>query len=248
MKKTLCLLCLIPTILFSVQPVIEDLPWISGSDDDTLKYVSPFLPNNPVILEAGVFDGHDTVSMAKRWPEATIHGFEPNPDLYPIAKRKVQRLSNITLYPLALFDRVGTLTFYKSTRIAGASSLLADNLDHIDIPQEVKHNGQNYRDTAITVDCTTIDHWSEEAGINQIDYIWLDTEGAELYILQNAKRILSTVRVISIEANFREFRVGMTQFPELYDFLTENGFKIKYIWGRPNWQGVAVFVNASLVE
>jgi FkbM family methyltransferase len=248
MKKTLCLLYLLPSLLFSVQPVIEDLPWISASDADTLKYTSPFLPNNPIILEAGVCDANDTISMVNLWPEATIYGFEPNPDLYPIAERKIRPFKNIFLYPLALFDRIGKITFYKSGSIPGASSVLFDNLDYINMPEDIEYNGVNYRDTSVTVDCTTIDHWSEVTRVNQIDYIWLDTEGAELYILQNAKRILPTVRVISIEVNFHEFRVGMTQFSDLYSFLTENGFKIKYIWGRSDWQGVAVFVNASLVE
>jgi len=41
--------------------------------------VAPYLPANPVIIEAGAFNGSDTIKLAKKWPQATIHAFEPVP-------------------------------------------------------------------------------------------------------------------------------------------------------------------------
>ena len=46
------------------------------------KYFLKFLPENPVILEAGAHKGKDTVEMAKLWPAGTIHAFEPVPSLF----------------------------------------------------------------------------------------------------------------------------------------------------------------------
>lgn len=243
-KPLLLLLILNPVLCISAPPV-EELPWINGKDSETLSYVSPFLPSNPVIIEAGVCDGADTVKMKKLWPKSTIYGFEPLPDHYKLAKNRTKRKKGVHLFPIALFDRVGNITFYKSAKISGASSLLKDNLDHIDFPDSINHGGGNYQDTPLTVSCTTVDQWAENNNVKRVDYFWLDTEGAELPILENATTILPNVKVISIEVNFQEFRLGMTQFSDLYDFLESYGFTLKYIWGNPEWQGVAVFVNEA---
>lgn len=241
------LLCAV--LVFSCQAAIDinDLPWIDATDDDAIKYAAPFLPENPVILEAGVCDALDTLSMKARWPNAVIYGFEALPKHYELSYDKLKDIAGVMLQPCALFDRVGELTFYFSAKIPGASSLLQDNLDNIEIPQGIDHDGINYRDTAITVKCTTIDQWVQDSGVQKIDYLWLDTEGAELYILRNAKSILPAVKVISIEINFQEFRKGMTQFQDLYAFLTNEGFKLQYIWGNRVWQGVGIFVNTRHV-
>lgn len=243
-NKCISLVALILSIHCWAQYDVNSLPWIKAQDGDELKFVSPLLPENPTILEAGVCDGSDTYQMKKKWPQATIYGFEALPDHFRRAREKTKHLSGITLYPCALFDRIGTLTFYASQKIPGASSLLRDNLDNIEIPKDIHYDGVNYLDLPITVSCTTVDAWAAQANVKKIDYIWLDTEGAELYILRNAQTILSTVKVISTEVNFKEFRKGMTLFPDLYEFLTQQGFELKYIWGRKDWQAVAIFVRS----
>jgi FkbM family methyltransferase len=223
---------------------IDDLPWITAHDSEQIAYAAPFLPENPIILEAGVGDGEDSCRMKKKWPNATIYGFEPHPMLFSIAQKNTAHLQGVTLYPYALGDTHSTKTFYTSAKIPLASSLLQDNLDYIDIPSDIGHNGVNYQDTPITVSCTTIDQWAHEMNITAVDYIWLDTEGYELPILMHAQTILPKVRALSLEVNFKEFRLGMTQFSELYEFLTQQGFVLQYIWGRADWQGVALFVNS----
>lgn len=247
MKNAMFIFLYLPLQLFANMPDIDDLPWIHASDYEAINFVEPYLPENPVIIEAGVCDAEDTHRMKKLWPNATVHGFEPHPDLFIRATNETQYMKNVTIYPLALFNKVGTMIFYVSSKIPAASSLLVDNLDNVEIPEDMEHDGRNYQDTPITVNCTTLDFWAETEKVDVVDFIWLDTEGAELYILQSGKSLLTNVKVICTEANFKVFRQGMTQFPELYDFLIEQGFTLKYIWGRSDWQGVAIFVKSNLI-
>ncbi len=226
-------------------PPVESLPWINGNDDDAMYYALPFLPKNPTIIEAGVCGGEDTRKFKKEWPNSIIYGFEAHPEHFALAKKSLENLDGVFLYPKALFDRTGHITFYCSKLASGASSILSDNKNNVENIFNDPPELRSYLDEPITVACTTIDDWAKESNVTNVDYIWLDTEGAELYILENAKTILSTVKVISTEINFQEFRNGMTFFDELYDFLTENGFVLKCIWGNPRWQAVAMFVNET---
>ncbi len=213
-----------------------------------MYYAAPFLPNDPIILEAGVCSGEDSVRFKEQWPGSTIYGFEAHPEHFEKAEENFKKLTRVFLYQEALFDHVGTITFHCSTIASGASSVLVDNKVNVENifndPPEIR----SYLDKPITVKCTTVDAWAKREGVSKVDYVWLDTEGAELYILQSAKSILPSVKVISVEANFQEFRKGMTRFQELYDFLTNNGFVLQSIWGNPRWQGVGLFVKAELLK
>ncbi len=212
------------------------LPWISGFHGAELDIVKKFLPKNPVILEAGARRGEDTVVFIKKWPRATIYAFEPCPQYYEQLKHVTSGISNIHIFPIGLFTTSGSYIFHVSEAWDGASSLLADN--HIP-------NGLDYNDHQIQVICKNLDEWALENNVKKIDYMWLDMEGAELYVLKSAPNILSTVKVISCELNFVEYRKGMTLFQDIYDFLLINNFELHAIWGTLG-QATGVFVKSAL--
>ena len=246
MKKNFCLFLMSYCFSFCyllAAPPIESLPWVDGKDDEAHYYAVPYLSKEPVILEAGVCNGEDSLRFKKQWPKSIIYGFEAHPLHFLQAQAATKNIAGIYLYPLALCDRVGTTTFYCSELKGEASSILADNKKNVENIFNDPPEWLSYLDKPITVRCTTIDHWAREMNVVQIDYIWLDTEGAELQILSCATDFLHEVRVISTEVNFQEFRAGMTQFSQLYEFLTKQNFSLKYIWAHPKWQGVAMFVN-----
>lgn len=68
-------------------------------------------------------------------------------------------------------------------------------------------------------------------------------EGAEYYVLSSATKILSSVKVILTEINFREFRQGSTQYSLLKEYLESQGFELKKIWGSPTWQATGLFIK-----
>ena len=175
-----------------------------------------------------------------------IYGFEPNPISYKKTLQNIQGINNVQIFPFALSNYVGWSTFYVSRANFGASSLYRDNFK--DAAKSMPHifdqiQENHYKDYPIRVHVTTIDIWAKENHIPYIDYIWLDAEGAELGILKGATEYLKNVRAISIEVNFKEFRVGMAQFENVYEFLVGQGFKLKYIWGSTDVQSDAIFVN-----
>lgn len=215
----------------------DELPWINGQHGLELDLVRPFLPQNPVILEAGGHYGEDTVIMCERWPQSTIYSFEPCPDYFAKLEKAVANLPNVHVYPYGLFTTTGYYTFNVSRNLDGASSFLKDN----NLPVI------NYNDYQISVFCKNLDEWADENGINYIDYMWLDIEGAELYVLMSAPQILETVRAISCELNYKEFRQDMPHFEKVNNYLNSQGFTLYKIWGSENWQATGVYIRSSLL-
>ncbi len=210
------------------------LPWIKGHHGMELNIVANYLPSNPIILEAGAHHGEDTVIFIKKWPQASVYAFEPCPEYFEILKRHTAPFPNIHIFPFGLTAKTGTYNFYISQKWNGASSMLADN--HLS-------DGLDYNDQKIEVLCKNLDEWTVEYTIKKIDYMWLDMEGAELSMLNSAPSILKTVKAISCELNFKEYRIGMTQFDDIHSFLLKNEFSLIAIWGSSQGQATGVYIR-----
>jgi len=205
--------------------------------EEYVALIRPFLPANPVILEAGCHGGQDTVILGQSWPRGHVYAFEPVMKFVGFTKEELRKhgVRNASVWPFALSVTSGEQLFHYSTNIGAASSLLPSNdkMDHI----------CKYNDTPMKVNCINLDEWAKKNKVDHIDFMWLDMEGIEYYVLNAAPNILKTVRVIITEINFCEFRQGTTQYKDLYNFLTAQGFKLYKIWGSPIWQGTALFIR-----
>lgn len=201
--------------------------------EEYLELVKPYLPANPYILEAGAHSGEDTVIIAKTWPKGAVFAFEPVPKFYDnlLNNIKCHNVTNVIAYPFGLFTTTGDHTFYYSQKCGGASSFLPDN------------GVVNYEDITVTLPCKNLDEWAIDNRIDHIDFMWLDMEGAEYYVLSAAPNTLKNTKVILTEINFREFRKGSTQYAVLKEYLESQGFVLEKIWGSPNWQATGLFIK-----
>jgi FkbM family methyltransferase len=186
--------------------------FISLWGESGFSVLQKIIPNNPIIVEAGIQYGQDTKKMAIRWPQATIYGFEPHPLYFQKASALLRNFSNITLYPIALSDSCGLHKFY----LAGpGSSLLMPAIAGF-FPVEI--------DQYVIVPTTTLDTWAQENAIERVDFLWLALEGYELPVLQAASKLLQSIRVLYIEVNMFNFWQGTTQYHELKQWLEQKKF------------------------
>jgi len=188
-----------------------------------LDYVKDFLPDNPIILECGAYNGDDTLRMAKQWPKATIHAFEPVPVHFENIKNRTEDNNNIKIYKLALADVEGKLDFYLSdaqnTGILTASSSLLPAKDHVKFDNWVTFNKKT------TVDAITLDKWASDEKIDHIDFMWLDMQGFALNMLKPSKMVKNT-SVIYIEVEFIEAYEKQYLYPEIKEWMRTNGFDL----------------------
>lgn len=187
-----------------------------------LNFIKPLLPENPVILEAGAFDGTDSVRMSKFWPKATLHSFEPVPGINKLLQAKTKAFKNINCYQYALSDKNGTAKFHVSKTpegdLYGSSSLLPAK-DHLN------YYPYNFKEE-ITVETLTLDSWAKKFNIKHLDFMWLDMQGYELPTLKASTEILKTVKVIYVEAINIEAYAGQFTYKDITVWLENNGFKM----------------------
>lgn len=185
------------------------------------EYFRSFLPEKPVILEAGAHKGSDTVELAKMWPKGTIHAFEPVPEIFKKLVKNTCNCNNVLCYQLALGNVKGSDEMYISTGASDGSSSLLPPKKHLEMFPIV------YFDEKIQVSIVTLDDWARENNIKTIDFLWLDLQGMELKVLQSGCSILKTVKAIYSEVSSIEGYEHQNLYSELRNWLEKEGFHVE---------------------
>jgi 2-O-methyltransferase len=190
--------------------------------DISLDEIAPHIAPSPTILEAGALNGNDTLRMAKMWPTATIHAFEPVPRAFEEVKQRTNDLRRVHCYELALSDRTGTASMYVSNGSAGewrpASSSLLTPRDHLSALPEVR-----FQET-ISVQTVTLDDWAFGEGVDGIDFMWLDIQGMELPVLKASPITLGTCSAVHMEVARTELYANCGTYDEILPWMAEQGF------------------------
>lgn len=227
-------------VLVAHIPPSEPIHLANENSSAVLNLVKSYLPENPVIVEAGAFDGNDTVRISQFWPLGHLHSFEPIPSLFEITTQKTQNFPNVKCYQKALSDQSGIATFYVSYYhgLLGASSSLLPPKEHLDLAPDVEFL------QTIDVESITLDDWAKQNGIEKVDFLWLDMQGYELNTIK-ASKIAKTAKVIYTEVELVEAYKGQYLFGDLCAWMSANGFQLKAIdFDESNsWYGNAIFVS-----
>lgn len=184
------------------------------------REVLPFLPPDPIVVEAGAHDGSDTVGFARLWPMGQVHAFEPMPPNFQRLVDRVKDLDNVRLYRSALGTSTGQASMWVSDGGDQSSSIHAPKA-HLEVFPEITFGRQT------EVPITTLDAWSEREGIERVDFLWLDMQGHELAALRHAAKVLPTVRAMVIEVFVKELYEGSPLWPEVREWLAGQGFVVR---------------------
>lgn len=190
--------------------------------DKLLNFIKEFIPTNPIIVEAGAFNGNDTKQLHKIWPTGSIHAFEPVPEIFALLQENTGALPNVTCHPIALSDTIGFAEFHVSENPAKpgnpfpAGSLLT--------PKERLNWSNAVYPKTISVPTITLDEWARLHQIDHIDFLWLDLQGHALSVLKAAPHILSRIQFIYTEVEFIEAYKNQPLYPEVKEWLEDNGF------------------------
>jgi 2-O-methyltransferase len=189
----------------------------------TIETIKQFLPDNPVIVEAGAFDGYDTKKMALQWPQGIIHAFEPVSEIYERLLKNTSMLPNVQQHPAALSDHTGTAQFYVSEKPTKPG--IASQAGSLHKPKERLSRSPIIFPRMTTVQTITLDQWADENGVSAIDLLWLDTQGHELAILQAAPKMSHNIKVVLAEVSFIESYEGQPLYKDVVAWMAEHGFE-----------------------
>lgn len=208
-----------------MQYVVEDMRVFNSYLTQTFKNKEV-----EVIFDVGACHALESVELSKKYPNAKVYTFEANPVSYNVCLENTEGYDSITVINEAVNDYDGLCKFYpmdKEKTITtwedgnqGASSLYRANGQYDFIEKYVQYE--------IEVPCTRLDTFCERNGIDKIDIIWMDLQGAELKALQSLGSLLDTVQIIHTELEMNPMYEGQCLFRDVNEYLTNNGFDLEY--------------------
>ena len=144
--------------------------------DWTLKgYTQKYVPKEgDVVFDCGAYCGIATYYLSKLvGPTGKVYAFEPDTSNYAVLVKNIERhhLNNVTPINKGLYLRSGTLSF-NSTGSANSMVALTD----------APHN--------TIIEVVSLADAYKQFGLQRLDFVKMDIEGAELEVIEGAKEFL----------------------------------------------------------
>lgn len=185
---------------------------------------------DPLILEIGANDGGHTQWFLEIFENPKIYCFEPDPRAAARFRRNIGARPNVALFELAMSAHEGEITFYQSggVRDGGQADAMPEGWDlsgSIRKPKDhlIMEPGVTF-DRSINVRTTSLDHWADQHSIGEVDFIWMDVQGAERDVVGGGRRTLARTRFLYTEYAERELYEGQYTFRQLVGALP--GFEV----------------------
>lgn len=191
--------------------------------------------NQPTILEVGCNDGQSTMWFLEIFTTPTVYCFEPDPRAVKRFKDRVGMSPGVTLLEMAVSDHEGVVDFYQSDGKRDDEWLAKALPEGWDLSGSIKQPHRHLKvhplvtfDRKIQVPTTTLDKVRAEHGIELIDLIWMDVQGAELEVFTGAQETLARTRFLYTEYSDRELYKGQVGLRKLLDHLPGFSVVIRY--------------------
>ena len=204
-----------------------------------INYISDKISNPKIILEIGSRDAFQSIEFSRIYPKAKIYAFECNPESIKTCIKNTKNYKNIEVIPYAVFNKNEKMKFYPVQELIGVSSLFKLTKEY-----SIKHN---FTQKEITVDAIRIDTWAKKKGIEKIDLVWIDLQGAEYEAFEGMGKLLSNVQAIYTEVEVKELLIGQKLMKDITRLLDENGFYfLRYTECSKNLWGNAIYLNKKI--
>lgn len=200
-------------LLINVSPrdhIQQQLFWYGHYEREAFLLAEKLIREDAIVLDIGANIGYFSLIAARKASKGKVIAFEPIGSLQEEISQNIllNKLGNIQVEPYAIGNKTATTTFF----IADESNIGMSGL----APQE------NFSGITEQVLQIRLDEWLDRHPLPAISFIKIDTEGAELDVLNGMKDLLQKNKpVILIEVMAHLLSLFGNSPEDLYSFLDQ---------------------------
>jgi FkbM family methyltransferase len=221
--------------------------YVCGSyEPNELAFVDRVLHPGMTFIDIGANEGLYTLFAARRvGPSGRVIAVEPSSRERAILQVNLarNRADNVMVVPNALADRPGTAELKIAPTSHGGHNTLGQFVYEGDLAVAREN-----------VDVETLDGLVERLGIERVDVVKVDIEGAELKLLAGGRNLLSRQRpILLLEANDEALKRQGASAEALVDLLlsldyqiqvfNESGMTEPWVLGKPLSENIVAFAD-----
>jgi FkbM family methyltransferase len=172
------------------------------------------------VFDIGANSGQFVAEFGKYFPNAKIYSFEPLSDIYEALCENTKTLGNVRAFNVALGDCNGT-SVIKRNQFSPSSSLLEMSSIH---KNAFPITSETYDEV---IEVRRLDDFLEEKHIEVAPEILLkiDVQGFEDKVISGSMELLKKTKIVIVETSFCELYQGQPLFGDIYNLLTQIGFR-----------------------
>ena len=184
-------------------------------DSDIMTLVNT---DNPTILDVGANLGQSIDRFRQIWPSSRIISFEPNPSSVRQLFKKYSDTIGITIVESAVADLSSHRRLFQFED--SALNSFFDRHDDSWIPEDSTGSTE--------VSCVTLDDYCVRNGLEYIDLLKVDVQGAELDVISGATRLLdnSLIGLVQLEMIFCDLYEGGVPAGSLLNKMDSLGYEL----------------------
>lgn len=197
-------------------------PGYEEVEREELAFYGAHVRPGMTVFDVGANIGTLTLLFSKLAAPGAVHAFEPGAAIFATLEAALGEAgaTNVTASRLALAERAGPLClncydgpFHPFSTLADRP-LAAYGVDAGPTRQE-------------RIEATTLDLYCEERSISEIGLLKIDVEGAELQVLQGARRMLGERRIACVAFEFGQATFDMGNRPDdLKTLFGDHGYRL----------------------
>lgn len=172
-----------------------------------------------IIIDVGAYNGTPYLSQARKNPNLVVYAFEPNHQMVNTIRRTAP--TNYHIYPMVISETNGIVEMHQNICPQTNSILPFDN-------GKVKLWAQGSKLKSINtlnVESIRLDTFMEREKINEVDFLKIDAQGADLQVLRSCGDKLFMVKKVQVEICDIQIYQGGNMLNETVEYLNNYGFK-----------------------
>ncbi len=189
--------------------ILRRFAWkgIYGYEPHTVRLFHALAKGAHTVLDIGAYFGLYAMVAARANPAALIHAFEPLPQNVELLRHflTLNGCTTVSVHPIALARQAGEAMLYIPRERRSALPATGSLKNRF-------RPGESFADLnaqTVPVRTATLDAWTEEAGLERVDLVKIDTEETEYAVLEGGIKTLKQFRPdIVMEITFSDPRLG----------------------------------------
>jgi FkbM family methyltransferase len=199
------------------------------------------------VFDVGARDCGESADFARAYPAATVYAFECNPATLPKCRAVAAAEPRVRLTERAATDVDGPLSFFPIDLQRSEGGTPGGNHGASSMFEATgAYPEEKYVQNRIDVEGIRLDGFCAAHGIERIDVLWMDVQGAEQKVLDGLGAVVGRVSFIHMEVEFFEIYKGQALFPSVDAFLRGRGFTLAGFTSYSQYAADALYVGPGV--